>query len=83
MWMRKSCPHCQKRVLLSASRCRRCGYPFPENRGPKPAGLAMGAGFPLFLMGTLILFAGGLPTALTAVAVGMLLVGVALFFDPR
>jgi hypothetical protein len=81
--MRKTCPRCRRRVLLSTTRCLRCGYRFPENRGPKPAGLAMGAGFPLFLMGTLILFAGGLPTALTVVAAGMLIVGVALFFDPR
>jgi hypothetical protein len=81
--MRKTCPRCEKRVGLNASRCRRCGYRFPEGTGPKPAGLALGAGFPLFLMGTLILFAGGLPTALTVMAVGMLLVGVALFFDPR
>jgi hypothetical protein len=81
--MRKTCPRCQKRVGLSATRCRRCGYRFPEGGGPRPAGLAMGAGFPLFLMGTLILFVEDLPTALTVVAVGMLLVGVALFFDPR
>jgi hypothetical protein len=81
--MRKTCPRCHKRVGLNASRCRRCGYRFPERAGPRPAGLAMGVGFPLFLMGTLILFIEGASTAITAVAVGMLIVGVVLFFDPR
>jgi hypothetical protein len=50
---------------------------------PKPAGLAMGAGFPLFVTGTLILLVGDLPTALNAIAAAMVLVGAVLFFDPR
>ena len=37
----------------------------------------------MFLMGTLILFARGLSTALTALAIGMVVVGLALWFDPR
>jgi hypothetical protein len=81
--VKKTCPGCQRRVLVGASRCLRCGYRFPEGAGPRPAGLAFGAGFPLFLMGTLILFARGLSTALTALAVGMVVVGLALWFDPR
>ncbi len=29
---KKTCPHCQRRVRESASRCRGCGYYFPEKR---------------------------------------------------
>jgi hypothetical protein len=65
------------------ARCRRCGYRFPEQSSPKPAGLAMGAGFPLFVTGTLILLVGDLSTALNAIAAAMVLVGAVLFFDPR
>ena len=43
----------------------------------------MGAGFPLFLMGTLILFAPDVPSTLVILGTGMVVVGVALFFDPR
>jgi hypothetical protein len=43
----------------------------------------MGAGFPLFVTGTLILLAGELPTAITAIAAAMVVVGAVLFFDPR
>jgi hypothetical protein len=43
----------------------------------------MGAGFPLFLMGTLILFAGDVPTTVAIVAGAMVVVGLGLFFDPR
>jgi hypothetical protein len=81
--VKKTCPHCEKRVGVRARRCRRCHYPFPEGRGPQAAGLAMGAGFPLFLMGTLILFAGDVSMTLLVLASGMVVVGVALFFDPR
>lgn len=81
--MKKTCPHCKRRVSLRASRCRGCRYPFPENRGPKPVGLAMGAGFPLFVMGTLILFASDLPVGLAVLAAAMVVVGLGLFFDPR
>jgi hypothetical protein len=68
---------------VNAARCRHCGYPFPEGRGPRPFGLAMGVGFPLFLMGSLILFAGGLPAGLAILAAAMVVVGLGLFFDPR
>ena len=81
--MKKTCPRCGKQVGVSARRCRGCRYPFPEGRGPRPAGLAMGAGFPLFLMGTLILFFGHIPTGLAIVAGAMVVLGVGLFFDPR
>ena len=43
----------------------------------------MGAGFPLFVTGTLILLVGDLSTAVTAIAATMVLVGAVLFFDPR
>jgi hypothetical protein len=43
----------------------------------------MGAGFPLFVTGTLILLAGELSTAITAIAAAMVVVGAVLFFDPR
>jgi Uncharacterised protein family UPF0547 len=81
--MKKTCPHCKQRVLLQARRCRHCGYPFPEGRGPRPAGLAIGAGFPLFLMGTLILFAQDLSVGVVVFGTAMVVVGLGLFFDPR
>ena len=65
------------------ARCRRCGYRFPEQSSPKPAGLAMGAGFPLFVTGVLILFVGDLSPLLVAISMTMVVVGVVLFFDPR
>jgi hypothetical protein len=43
----------------------------------------MGAGFPLFLMGSLILFARGTSLALIVLAAAMVVVGIGLFFDPR
>jgi hypothetical protein len=82
--MKKTCPRCRNEVGVRSSRCRSCGYDFPEGRGPRPAGLAMGVGFPLFLMGTLILFfSHGGPLVMAAVAGAMVLIGVTLFFDPR
>jgi hypothetical protein len=81
--MKKTCPRCKSRVGVRAGRCRRCGYSFPEGRGPRPAGLAMGIGFPLFLMGSLILFARGTSLTLVVVASAMVVVGIGLFFDPR
>jgi hypothetical protein len=81
--MKKTCPHCKCRVSVRASRCRRCRYRFPEGRGPKPVGLAMGIGFPLFLMGTLVLFAGNTSAAAVVVASAAVVVGLGLFFDPR
>jgi hypothetical protein len=43
----------------------------------------MGAGFPLFVTGVLILFIGGVSPALIAISMTMVVVGVVLFFDPR
>jgi hypothetical protein len=43
----------------------------------------MGVGFPLFLMGTLILFAAGSSAGLVVLSAAMVVVGVGLFFDPR
>lgn len=43
----------------------------------------MGAGFPLFVMGTLILFAGDISATLAITASAMVVVGLGLFFDPR
>jgi uncharacterized paraquat-inducible protein A len=80
---KKTCPRCQARVGHRAARCRRCRYRFPEQASPKPAGLAMGAGFPLFVTGVLILFVGDLSPVLVAISTTMVVVGVVLFFDPR
>jgi uncharacterized paraquat-inducible protein A len=80
---KKTCPRCQKQSRHRTARCRRCGYRFPEQSSPKPAGLAMGAGFPLFVTGVLILFIGNLSPALVGIATMMVVVGVVLFFDPR
>lgn len=81
--IRKTCPRCAREARERAARCRGCNYRFPEQASPKPAGLAMGAGFPLFVTGTLILLVGDLSTAVTAIAATMVLVGAVLFFDPR
>lgn len=43
----------------------------------------MGAGFPLFVTGVLILFVGDLSPLLVAISTTMVVVGVVLFFDPR
>jgi ribosomal protein L40E len=80
---RKTCPRCERRTGAQAARCRGCGYRFPEKASPRPAGLAMGAGFPLFIMGTLILLTNEISTTLAIVAGAMVFVGLLLFFDPR
>jgi len=80
---RKTCPRCGRRTGAQAARCRRCGYRYPEKSSPKPAGLAMGAGFPLFLVGTLILLSRDISTTLAVIAGAMVFVGLLLFFDPR
>ena len=54
--MREDLSALRESVRDRAARCRTCGYRFPEQSSPKPAGLAMGAGFPLFVTGVLILF---------------------------
>jgi hypothetical protein len=81
--MKKTCPRCGRRTGHGAARCRRCGYRFPEKSGPKPAGLAMGAGFPLFLVGMLILLTKEISTGLLIASAAMIGVGLFLFFDPR
>jgi hypothetical protein len=81
--MKKTCPRCGRQARERAARCRGCNYRYPEQSSPKPAGLAMGAGFPLFVTGTLILLVGDLSTAINAVAAIMVVVGAVLFFDPR
>lgn len=80
---RKTCPRCGRQARARTARCRGCGYRYPEQSSPKPAGLAMGAGFPLFVTGTLILLVGELSTVVTAVAATMVVLGAVLFFDPR
>jgi hypothetical protein len=81
--MKKTCPRCGKPVRVNAGRCRRCSYLFPEGQGPRPVGLALGAGFPLFFMGTLILFASDVSAGIAILAASMVVVGLGLFFDPR
>ena len=81
--MKKTCPRCGRQARERAARCRGCNYRYPEQSSPKPAGLAMGAGFPLFVTGTLILLVGDLSTVINAVAAIMVVVGAVLFFDPR
>jgi ribosomal protein L40E len=80
---RKTCPRCGRRTGNQAARCRRCGYRYPEKSSPKPAGLAMGAGFPLFVTGTLILLTADISKPLAVAAGAMVFVGLLLFFDPR
>jgi ribosomal protein L40E len=80
---RKTCPRCARRTGAQAARCRGCGYRYPEKSSPKPAGLAMGAGFPLFLVGTLILLTREISGTLAIIAGAMVFVGLLLFFDPR
>ena len=43
----------------------------------------MGAGFPLFLVGTLILLTKEISSTLQILAAAMVFVGLLLFFDPR
>jgi hypothetical protein len=80
---KKTCPRCHRRTGHRTARCRGCGYRYPEQSSPKPAGLAMGAGFPLFVTGVLILFVGGVSPQLVAISTTMVVVGLVLFFDPR
>jgi len=80
---RKTCPRCERRTGAQAARCRGCGYRYPEKASPRPAGLAMGAGFPLFLVGTLILLTKEISSTLAMIAGAMVFVGLLMFFDPR
>jgi hypothetical protein len=43
----------------------------------------MGAGFPLFLVGTLILLTREISSTMAILAGAMVFVGLLLFFDPR
>ena len=43
----------------------------------------MGVGFPLALVGTLILLTSEISTGMAVAAAAMVLIGVLLFFDPR
>lgn len=81
--MKKTCPRCEKRVSERAAYCRGCGYSFPEKSSPWAAGPALGAGFPLVLMGVLTMFFAGSSVVLVVVAGTMVLVGLLLFFHPR
>ena len=80
--MKKTCPRCEKRVSERAAYCRGCGYSFPEKSSPWAAGPALGAGFPLVLMGVMTMFFAD-SVLLTVVAGTMVLVGLLLFFHPR
>jgi hypothetical protein len=81
--VKKTCPRCKKRVSERAARCRGCGYLFPEKSSPWAAGPALGAGFPLVMMGVLTLLLAGSSTVLVVAAGAMVLVGALLFFHPR
>jgi hypothetical protein len=81
--MKKTCPECKKRVSERAARCRHCGYYFPEKSSPWAAGPALGAGFPLVMMGVLTLFLAGSSTGLVVIGGSLTLVGLLLFFHPR
>jgi hypothetical protein len=81
--VKKTCPRCEKRVSERAAYCRGCGYSFPEKSSPWAAGPALGAGFPLVLMGVLTMFFAGSSVVLVVVAGTMVLVGLLLFFHPR
>ena len=80
--MKKTCPQCEKRVSERAAHCRGCGYSFPEKSSPWAAGPALGAGFPLVLMGVMTMFFAD-SAFLVIVAGSMVLVGLLLFFHPR
>jgi hypothetical protein len=80
--VKKTCPRCERRVSERAAYCRGCGYAFPEKASPWAAGPALGAGFPLVLMGVMTMFFAD--SALLVIAAGtMVLVGLLLFFHPR
>ena len=49
--MKKTCPRCEHQSGTVPHTAGSCGYRFPEQSSPRPAGLAMGAGFPLFVTG--------------------------------
>jgi hypothetical protein len=80
---KKTCPRCQKRVSERAAYCRGCGYSFPEKSSPWAAGPALGAGFPLVMMGVLTMMIAGTSALLVIVSGAMVLVGLLLFFHPR
>jgi hypothetical protein len=81
--MKKTCPRCKKRVSERAARCRQCGYYFPEKSSPWAAGPALGAGFPLVMVGVITVFIAGSSTLITIAGAAITFVGIALFFHPR
>jgi hypothetical protein len=80
---KKTCPRCKSRVSERAAVCRHCSYSFPEKSSPWAAGPALGAGFPLVMMGVLTMFIAGSSTLLVILAGAMVLTGLLLFFHPR
>ena len=80
---KKTCPRCKSRVSERASRCRRCGYFFPEKASPWAAGPAYGVGFPLVLMAVFTMFILGISTPVVLGAGAAAMVGFLLFFHPR
>lgn len=81
---KKTCPQCQRRVSERAAHCRGCGYAFPEKASPWSAGPALGAGFPLVMMGVMTMIIAGSTSVVIAIVAGtMFLVGLLLFFHPR
>ena len=58
------------------------GSPSPKS-SPWAAGPALGAGFPLTMIGVLTLLIAGHSTLLVIMAAAMVLVGILLFFHPR
>ena len=81
---KNTCPKCQRRVSERAAYCRGCGYAFPEKASPWSAGPALGAGFPLVMMGVMTMIIAGSTSLLVALVAGaMFLVGLLLFFHPR
>jgi hypothetical protein len=70
-------------VSERAGRCRHCRYYFPEKSSPWSAGPSLSAGFPLVMMGVLLLFLAGSSTVLVLGGAAMTLVGALLAFHPR
>jgi FtsH-binding integral membrane protein len=70
-------------VSERAAVCRHCGYSFPEKSSPWAAGPALGAGFPLVMVGVLMMFFAGSSTWFVVAAGALVFVGLLLFFHPR
>jgi hypothetical protein len=81
--VKKTCPRCEAQVSERAAVCRHCRYSFPEKSSPWAAGPALGAGFPLVMVGVLMMFFGSSSTVFVLVAGALVFVGLLLFFHPR